>query len=82
MKYSLTRKRQGRHFRYNYETENLEYIEKFHGKWEPIELTAVDKEDWEQKWAREAIIDDFCSLIDDAEFDAVYNIVIGQGAMA
>lgn len=76
MKYSLVRKRQGRHFRYNYEVENLEYIVKIHGQWKVAEIISVNRDDWSKKWAREAIIADFCELIKDAEFDAVYNIMI------
>lgn len=74
MKYSFIKKRNGKHFRYNYGTDNLEYVIYYHDRWTAFDWISVDRRDWKTKWARNEIIDDFCELLKDAEFHSKYNV--------
>jgi hypothetical protein len=79
MKYSCIKERNGKHFRYNYGTDNLEYVIHYHKKWVAFDWISVDRRDWKSKWARNEIIDDFCEMIEDANFGAKYNVKL-EGA--
>ncbi len=76
MKYSMRRECNGRKFRYNYGTDNLEYLIQQNGKWVPFCWISVDRSDWRDKESRKAIMEDFCEMIADAEFGSRYNVVI------
>lgn len=81
MKYSMKKRCNGRIFRYNYSTDNLEYVVWYHRRWSALEWISVDRSDWKDRYARKAIMEDFCEMIADAEFGAKYNVVLEE-AMA
>jgi hypothetical protein len=73
-KYSFIKERNGKHFRYNYGTDNLEYVIFYHGEWTAFDWISVDRRDWKSKWVRNEVLDDFSEMIDDANFGAKYNV--------
>lgn len=75
-KYSMIKKANGRRFRYNYQTDNLECVVRYQGKWIVSEMIGVSRNDWKRKYSRNAIIDDFCEMIADHEFSEKYNIIV------
>ena len=73
---SLVKKRNGRCFRYNYHTGNIECVVKYRGKWTATDWVGADPADWKYGPARDAVIDDFCEMLRDEEFSAQYNVVL------
>ena len=77
MPYSRIHRYNGRAYRYDYTTEELQQVERGRfGRWSPVWLRDVDRADWDAPKARRREIRRLDAAIRDAEFAAEFNVVI------